>query len=398
MKNPYTQPLESFTFDDMAEALDAISTETGRLEFKEVMIPKPDLAYRACSFANADGGLIVVGIKDPHDGPLEFGSPPATDDKERLRVIASINSRVYPALPLEVMGYRSDDDSRAILVIRIGFSAAAPHEYTGGTEPNFPVRRESTTGRLGLGEIEILRLRRTGEMNESPIWHKMQPHLSIQPMNHRTGYVGLAITPSVYDRRRRIMDATDDILISDLAEWTRGAKDRIHGEMDLQGLPDSIYLHSKGWQPDATASAAGDYVGPADQMEIFSDGDIVIRHSQHDIDARWQFFDVLLLGYAVGQMIIYHFGLRPEIRVHVIARFDERRKGASMPLPDAYEDNFDIDLARDTFADAFCDTAMRLHRASNMSPTRDGVRETLESFSQNVLPLGDELRPRWLTG
>lgn len=398
MKNPYTEPLESFTFEEMVDALDAISTETGRLDFKEEMIPKNELAYRACAFANADGGLIVIGIKDPVEGqPLEFGPPPATDDKERLRVTASINSRVYPALPLDVMGYRSQDGTRAVLVIRIGFSLAAPHEYTGGESHNLPVRRGASTDRLRLAEIHILQLRRTGQTTDSPIWRKMQPHVIIQPMSHRTGYVGIALSPRAYAARRRIMDATDDILIADLSEDTRGRNDRLHGEMALKAMPDSIYLRTKSWT-EPVGWSAGDYVAPADEMEIFSDGDIIIRHSQNDLDARWQFNDVLLLGYAVAQVIFYHFALRPEVRVHVIARFDERREKTSMPLTDAYEDYFDIDLARDTFADAFLDTAMRLHRASNLSSTRDEMRQTLQSFSDGVLSLGDELRPRWLTG
>ena len=393
MKNPYTQPLESFTFDEMVEALDAISTETGRLDFKEQMIPKTELAYRACAFANADGGLIIIGIHDPEEGkPLEFGAPAATDDKERLRVMASINSRVYPALPLDVMGYRTEDGARAILVIRIGFSVAAPHEYTGGGNHNLPVRRGTSTDRLRLAEIHILQLRRTGETTESPIWRKMQPYVNIQPM--RDGYIGISFTPAAYMTRRRIMDANDDILIADLSEETRGRYDRFHGEMTLKALPDSIHLRSKWGKP---AVATTDYVPPADEMEIFSDGDIIIRHAQNDRDARWQFKETLLLGYTVAQTVYYHFALRPEVRVHVIARFDERREQASMPLTDAYEDYFDIDLARDTFADAFLDTAMRLHRGSNLSSTRDEMRNTLQLCS-DTFPLGDELRPRWLTG
>jgi schlafen family protein len=396
VKNPYTQPLESFTFDEMAETLEAISSETGRLDFKEQMIPKNDLAYRACAFANADGGLIIIGIKDPDEGkPLEYGPPPATDDSERLRVTSSINSRVYPALPLDVMGYRSRDGTRALLVIRIGFSLAAPHEYTGTENHNLPVRRGATTERLRLAEIHILQLRHTGETPESPIWRKMQPHVNIMPM--RDGYVGISFRPKTYIPGRRVMDATDDILVANVSEETRGRYDRFHGEMTGTALPDSVHLRSRWTKRRTDEVAATDYVPPDDETEIFSDGDIIIRHSQNDRDARWQFKETLLLGYTVAQEIYYHFALRPEVQVHVIARFDERRKNASMPLNDAYEDYFDIDLARDTFADAFLDTAMRLHRASNLSSTRDEMRNTLQTCSDSF-PLGDELRPRWLTG
>lgn len=81
LKNPYSEPLEFFSFDEMVEALEAIADETNRLDFKE-QISRPNLAHKACAFANAEGGLIVIGIKDPVPGqPLEFASPPNADVK-----------------------------------------------------------------------------------------------------------------------------------------------------------------------------------------------------------------------------------------------------------------------------------------------------------------------------
>jgi Putative DNA-binding domain len=403
VKNPYIQPLESFTFHEMVDALDAISSETGRLDFKEQMIPRTELAYRACSFGNADGGLIVVGIKDPVEGhPLEFGPPPKTDDNERLRVMALINSRVYPALALDVMGYRSVDNTNAVLVIRIGFSTMAPHEYTGGPEfHNLPVRRGTATSRLTLAEIEMLRLRRTEGFNKSPITPKRQPYFGIQPGHHKDGYVGLFVRPRFYLAKRRIMDGADDRLCSKIAADTCGERSRIHSEMELRGLPDSNVLTIKQWQKrHYSRSPTGSmiyYEGPPEQMEIFSDGDIFIRMSQKDGDVSTQFNHVLLFGYAVAQEIFYRFALRPEAHFHVIARFDDRRLDGVTPATDAYEDSFDVELATQGFSDAFFDTVVRFHRTGDGSVDRDTIREVLDGYSY-VLPLGDELRPRWLSG
>lgn len=77
------------------------------------------------------------------------------------------------------MGYRSGDGAQAILVIRIGFSLAAPREYTGSDNSNLPVRRRGATDRLTLAEIHILQLRRTGQTADSPTWLKMQPHVAL---------------------------------------------------------------------------------------------------------------------------------------------------------------------------------------------------------------------------
>jgi Putative DNA-binding domain len=401
VKNPLTEPLEAFTFEQIVESLDAISEETGRLDFKEEMIARTELAYRACSFANSEGGLIIIGIKDPIQGqPLAFGPLPKTDDKERLRILAQINSRTYPALPLDVFGYRSVDGSKALMVIRIARSDAAPHEFTGSDQKhNLPVRRGTMTDRLSLAEIEVLRLRRSGIANESPLRPKMMPHVSIQPMGD-SGFVGLSVTPIVYSTKRRVMDLVDDHLCFSIAEVTRGPADAIHGELEMKGMADSNWLYTKGWVPHqgsvASSGYGPDYLGPAASFQVFSDGDIIIRNSQTDEDVFKQFIYVLLMGYAAAQEIFFNFGLRPEARFHVISRFDKRRGASPSSMPEAYEDWFDLNLSTDAFSDSFVDTIMRLSRSGDRSSKREIMRDILTGYSREVLPLGDDLRPRWM--
>ena len=392
-----------FSFDEMVGSLDAISDETGRLDFKEEMIAKTDLAYHACSFANAEGGLMVIGIKDPVEGkPLEFGVPVKTDDAERLRISAQINSRVYPALALEIFGYRSVDGTKAIMVVRIPRSDAAPHEYTEHDKKhNLPVRRGASTRRLTLAEIEVLRLRRSGVSNESPIRPKANSLVNLQPMNDRDGFVGLSVRPVTYSPKRRIMDVVDDHLCHAVSESTRGPNDAIHGEMQLKSSADSNVLTTKGWTPHQGAVMSSgygpDYLGPPEHMEIFSDGDVIIRISQTAEDPFKQFVYALLTGYAAAQQVLYSFSLPPEARFHLISRFDARRSDFPGHLPEAYEDRLDVNLSSETFADAFLNTVMRLFRAGDGSSKRDVVRKILDDYSRDVLPLGDELRSRWFT-
>jgi len=401
MKNPYTQPLESFSFDEMSDALDAISAETNQLDFKEMMIPKNELAYRACSFANAEGGLIVVGIKDPVEGQsLAFAdSPPATGDKERMRVVASVNSRVHPALPMDVMGYQSVDGTKAVLVLRIRRSVIAPHEYTGGSEKhNLPVRRGTSTGRLGLSEIAILQMRRE-DASKSPIEQKRHPYFGIQPAGAKDAYVGLSISPKIYSPTRRVMDVVDDHLCMTIEAETRAVANAIHGEMDIMSLPDSNVLMQKGWQPHTGSIMMPEghqYLGPNEQIEFFSDGDIVIRRVQSDDDATKQVIHMLLWGYATAQEVFFAFGLAPEARFRVICRFDKRRFGGVSPATDAYEDSFEVNLSTQGFAEAFLETMIRFRRASNGSAERNAILEVLQSYSDVTLSLGDALRPRWL--
>jgi hypothetical protein len=73
-------------------------------------------------------------------------------------------------MPLEIHGYESDDATESFLVLRIGRSEVAPHEYTvPDQKPNLPVRRGSTTDQLRLAEIDALQGRGSGASAESPL-------------------------------------------------------------------------------------------------------------------------------------------------------------------------------------------------------------------------------------
>jgi len=186
-----------------------------------------------------------------------------------------------------------------------------------------------------------------------------------------------------------------------IEEATRGKDDLIHGEMSITSLPDSNVLRQKSWKPHTGSMLMTDghqYIGPDEQMEFFSDGDVVIRRLQSDGDVTQQVIHTLLWGYASAQEVYYAFGLSPEARFHIICRFDDRRFGGVSPATDAYEDCFDVNLATQGFSEAFLDTMIRFARTSNGSAQKEAMTGILQSYSDQVLPLGDALRPRWLTG
>lgn len=162
-KNIYKDALELFTFDEAFAALDSLSQEGQRLEFKR---PSGgyDYAWPACAFANAAGGIVAVGFEDPKAGPLRFSADaPEIGDRAETALISAIVARIQPPPPIEIKGFQSDDASRRFIVIRVSQSNYGPHEYIVSDQGySLPVRRGKKIGSLTLAEIQLIKDRNVG--------------------------------------------------------------------------------------------------------------------------------------------------------------------------------------------------------------------------------------------
>jgi hypothetical protein len=395
-RNIYEDRLETFTFQEMLDGLVGIGVETGRLELKRERVATHKLAYIACSMANAGGGMIAIGLNEPgKDGGLRVEGVVDISDGSNLGLLAGINARVYPPLPLDIHGYENVDRSASILVLRVARSTMAPHEYTGTDEKhNLPVRRGTMTDHLRLAEIDALRTSRAIGPADSPLGQKQFSQISLQHEGVNPDFIfGMIIEPTFYHATRRIMDVDDDRLCAKIAALTKGDDSSLHGDLELGTLIDGVWLHSaEKTQQDAIQ---GRIPRPDQQIEIESDGTIRVRFLQHNGNLFDQFFAVLAVGYIFAQEIFYAFGIAPEAQVYVIHRLSASAREAK--IAQNYEDGFTIDLATQQFADAFLATTMRMLRATNQNSERDIVRnEMLQSFVNKFIPCADEFHGRWL--
>jgi hypothetical protein len=394
-KNIYEDRLEAFSFQEMLDALSGVGVETGRLELKREMIATHKIAHIACSIGNADGGIIAIGIQEPNaDGALRVHATVDTSDRGKVAMLAGINARVYPPLPLDIQGYESADGSQSFLVLRVAYSTAAPHEYTGADESNnLPVRRGSTTGRLRLAEIDALRSRRSGVPVESPLGPKgfSQVDLTHEGVNPDFLF-GMIIQPSAFASSRRVMDADDDRLCQEIGVETKGVNGTIHADFTLSRLIDGAWLHT----PEKTQQDAiqGRIPRPDQQLLIESDGTITVRYIQTQGDLHAQLFATLATGYVAAQRAFTAFALGPLARVYLVQRLSASAR--EVGIAQGYEDRFGIDLATEPFADAFSSTIVRMFRAANRTSARDGVRNVLQQFIDTEIPLADVLQREWL--
>ena len=170
-----TIPIETVTIGDLR---DLLGTEEGlRIEFKEALatndgrpdrwmtdqskignVARDDLAREIVAFANAYGGILVVGIEETDDNPKRAKSiaepqiPNVVDCAEQLD--RSLRSIIEPPLPMiEVRGIVAEA-SRGVLLIRVGSSPSAPHGF--GRPSAAYVRRGSNAEPLTMRDLQSI--------------------------------------------------------------------------------------------------------------------------------------------------------------------------------------------------------------------------------------------------
>lgn len=137
------ETLATRTADDWAEAKLAKAIEVAK-----------DVA----AFANANGGMILLGV--PEDDQARARKPtgvPMTDD-ERQKITTMIASRVHPSVQFSIQSLPDPHDSaRGVIAIIVPPSDAAPHLVNYGTakDPAFriPIRVDRATHYLGEHQL-----------------------------------------------------------------------------------------------------------------------------------------------------------------------------------------------------------------------------------------------------
>lgn len=374
----------------MLGALKAVGQETHRLDFKRARVGKPKLAQTACAFANADGGIIAVGFDDPDtaDG-VKLIDRIDISDEARTALVAAINARVYPPLPLELCGYSSG--YHAFLVLRIDRSRTAPHEYIfADSDRNLPVRSGTITRSLRLAEIDALRERTDGNPQQSPLGEKPYPMIPLM-MNNPNADNGftLHVAPASYAPSRRIFDKDDDRALCGIVLESRGYTGDLYGKLRGHPYIDGVHFYAgerPNWMEDNETKFA------PEQITVDSDGDIALRFLQNDSDPLFQYVAALGAGYLLTQKVFLYLRLTTLVSLSLLFHLDERRLNFRPSLANYYRDYFDFDLAQHSFADSFLETTLKLYRAGGISITRSRVSELLTDFASRHI--GD-LRSQW---
>jgi hypothetical protein len=171
----HTLPIESVTYAHL-EAM--IGVEEGvRLEFKQELstsdgapdrwmrdqtrigrVARDNIASEVVAFANAYGGVLIVGMEETDDNPKRAKAvkqpliPKVRDCAEQLE--QALGSVIDPPLAmLEVRGLVHSDDA-GLLLVRVGASPSAPHGV--GKPPLAYVRRGAASEPLTMRDMQSM--------------------------------------------------------------------------------------------------------------------------------------------------------------------------------------------------------------------------------------------------
>lgn len=119
-------------------------------------VARDDIAKEVVAFANAYGGVVIIGIEETDDSPKRARSifepviPSVHDCADRL--VQSLRSIIDPPIPmLEARGIEVSDGC-GIVVVRVGSSSSAPHGF--GRPSNAYVRRGSNSEPLTMRDLQ----------------------------------------------------------------------------------------------------------------------------------------------------------------------------------------------------------------------------------------------------
>lgn len=131
------------------------SKESQKLDRKSAKIDIKDIANHIAGFANADGGILVVGIKD--DGTLEgFEKYPDKD----IEILSKISNylKTTPEIKsekLDIINYNGNKDFILLIFIDTSYNALIRN-----VKEEVYLRRGDSTIKLNNDEIQILKVDR----------------------------------------------------------------------------------------------------------------------------------------------------------------------------------------------------------------------------------------------
>ena len=167
----FNKPLEKWTKDDLESIIkDSDYNEKLHVDYKEeynlYKIPKAKIPEREkeknetrndiCSFANADGGYIIYGIKEEKGVPIEI-TDSNIDDKDKFELeIRNIISKIEPVVPTIEIIEKEIDSEKKVQIIKIYKGIHTPYTHSGNNNYYFFVRDGNGKRLMSYKEVQTM--------------------------------------------------------------------------------------------------------------------------------------------------------------------------------------------------------------------------------------------------
>lgn len=126
----FTKPIEQITFEDIENFCKEGLEESSRLEYKKDFSSKGanfQIAKEIAAFANTYGGLLLIGIDEVDRKPKLPLEGIKYEEGLNERINSITLSNIYPPVFPEVKVCQSQDQEKAVIVIRVSQSDETPH-------------------------------------------------------------------------------------------------------------------------------------------------------------------------------------------------------------------------------------------------------------------------------
>ena len=115
---------------------------------------KEKVAKTLAGFANASGGILILGVGEEGNTLCERLEPFGPLEKLEVSFRDFLRDATDPPIPVEVRAVRKDDDSsehKGVLVFYVAGSRFGPHQVN--KTGLFPIRRDASTSIMKGGEV-----------------------------------------------------------------------------------------------------------------------------------------------------------------------------------------------------------------------------------------------------
>ncbi len=388
MKSIISKP-EQFDYDEALADLQVLGSESSRIEYKERFeTAKFGVARAACSLANALGGIVAIGFKDPSkiNGKVELAAAPYdVSQRTASSIVNSILSSTYPSVDCQCYPFKDLKGGRGFYLVRAPQSSLAPHSMT--KDNSFPVRRHDGTGYLSLPEIEILIRRRDGIASDLPRLSQAA-YLSIQrnTQGDAPNFFGIVVQPESPPRTPRVLDRTENKAV--LAMLPSDLKMR-----DLS-MPHGMIIC------DVDNPTFQNYHTGTKWVHLNAHGAFVMRFNETKDSELWQFARFLGIAYLFASRLWTAWGVGPTATIQLELDLNNTRIADPYmrgELPSYHSDQLRVDLSAGAFPELFTAATVSCIRSSGKPGSAKDEGELLRNvwrdtfYSLDVLSIWDRV-------
>jgi hypothetical protein len=233
---------------DVRQIIDAQLEEHLQLEYKSALYENNERGHKEflqdiCMFANAGGGILLIGISEQRDDSgqptglpdpaaqlgIDIPNPEGVLQGYDARVVASIDERLpLESYPIPV----ANADNRYVIAMRVPNSLSKPHRvhYQGRTY--FPSRRERHRYEMDVREIKEMVMRTASRLEESERTLKA----ALQNLVRQYGFHDLVIGSLPVFQQNFMLDIRAPEVLEAVSRFHLGNGNRVQPEFTFDGL------------------------------------------------------------------------------------------------------------------------------------------------------------------